>query len=66
MIFKTTVKQHRDESYWDAEKQKKVDYDISDEIHGIFSDWEQVESFVNNLLSGFPNIEVEIKIIKEV
>ena len=64
-IFEVTVKQKREESYWDSEKEKKITYESSNEICGNFFDWEQVEVFTNCILRGFPNAVVEIRIVRE-
>jgi len=63
--FDVVVKQSWKESYWDSEKEQKVEYDNRNEIRGNFWDWEQLEVFTNNILRSFDNATVEIKIIKE-
>ena len=63
--FKVNVKQSRDESYFDSDTGKKVEYKSDNEIQGEFYDWEQVQCFANNVLIGFKTAIIEIKVIRE-
>ena len=66
--FDVTVRQVWTEKYrvgTDDGGEKDVEFERDGEIRGHFYDWEQVESFTNNVLSGFKNVTVEIKIIRD-
>ena len=65
MKFEVKVKQSWRESYFDTDSGKKVEYDNLNEIRGTFTDWEQVEAFVNNIFAGFNGATVEIKVVRE-
>ena len=64
-VFDITVKQSWKESYYNSSENKTVEYDTRNELKGKFSDWEQVVSFVDNVLIGFENAVIEINIMME-
>ena len=65
VYFEVTVKQVRTENYYDSDKGQKVEFERNDEIVGRFYDWERVEAFTNNILAGFENATVGIKVVRE-
>jgi len=60
------IKQANHESYYDNEKQKRVEYETEEVINGgEYYDIEKLGSLTNNILTGFKETKIEITAVRE-